>query len=61
MSDVFGSLVNQMTLGQTAAQADLLIGTGLLLPNIGPALRSMKAPGTAYNSLLLGPGSATGQ
>lgn len=54
MSDVFGSLVKQMTLGQTAGQADWLIGAGLLLPNIGPALRSMKAPGTAYDSPLLG-------
>jgi Zn-dependent metalloprotease len=54
MSDVFGSLVKQMTLGQTADQADWLIGAGLLLPSIGPALRSMKAPGTAYDSPLLG-------
>src|SRR5712691_2997651 len=54
MSDVFGSLVKQMTLGKTAAQADWLIGAGLLLPSVGPALRSMKAPGTAYDSPLLG-------
>jgi Zn-dependent metalloprotease len=54
MSDVFGSLVKQMTLGQTADQADWLIGAGLLQPNIGPALRSMKAPGTAYDSPVLG-------
>jgi len=55
MSDVFGSLVKQMTLGQTADQADWLIGAGLLMPNIqGVALRSMKAPGTAYNDPLLG-------
>jgi Zn-dependent metalloprotease len=55
MSDVFGSLVKQMTLGQSADQADWLIGAGLLMPNIqGVALRSMKAPGTAYNDPLLG-------
>lgn len=54
MSDVFGSLVKQFTKGQTAAQADWLIGAGLLLPKVGPALRSMKEPGTAYNSPLLG-------
>ncbi len=55
MSDVFGSLVKQFSLGQTADQADWLIGAGLLLPNIkGKALRSMKAPGTAYDDPLLG-------
>jgi Zn-dependent metalloprotease len=55
MSDVFGSLVKQMTLGQSADQADWLIGAGLLMPNIqGVALRSMKAPGTAYNDPLIG-------
>ncbi len=55
MSDVFGSLVKQMTLGQTADQADWLIGAGLLMPNIkGVALRSMKDPGTAYDDPVLG-------
>jgi len=47
-SDVFGSLLKQWTLGQTADQADWLIGAGTLVPEVGPALRSMKAPGTAY-------------
>ena len=55
MSDVFGSLVKQRTLKQTAAKADWLIGAGLLMPNIhGKALRSMKAPGTAYDDPVLG-------
>jgi Zn-dependent metalloprotease len=55
ISDVFGSLVKQRTLGQTAAQADWLIGAGLLASGInGVALRSMKAPGTAYNDPVLG-------
>jgi len=55
MSDVFGSLVKQMKLGQTADKADWLIGKGLLMPSInGVALRSMKDPGTAYNDPLLG-------
>jgi len=55
MSDVFGSLVKQMTLGQTADQADWLIGAGLFMPNIkGVALRSMKAPGTAYDDPNIG-------
>jgi Zn-dependent metalloprotease len=55
ISDVFGSLVKQMALGQTADQADWLIGAGLLMPSIkGVALRSMKAPGTAYDDPVLG-------
>jgi len=55
MSDVFGSLVKQMKLGQTADQADWLIGQGLLLPNInGVAIRSMKDPGSAYDDPQLG-------
>ncbi len=54
-SDVFGSLVKQRSLGQTAAQADWLIGEGLFTPAIhGKALRSMAAPGTAYDDPLLG-------
>jgi Zn-dependent metalloprotease len=55
MSDVFGSLVKQRQLGQTAAQADWLIGEGLFTANVhGQALRSMKAPGTAYDDPVLG-------
>ncbi|MEV6675307.1 M4 family metallopeptidase [Streptomyces erythrochromogenes] len=55
MSDVFGSLIKQYTLEQTADQADWLIGAGLLGPNVtGVALRSMKAPGTAYDDDELG-------
>lgn len=55
MSDVFGSLIKQHVLGQTAEQADWLIGEGLLHPNVqGVALRSMKAPGTAYDDDVLG-------
>jgi Zn-dependent metalloprotease len=54
-SDVFGSLVKQYHLHQTAAKADWLIGQGLLSANVkGVALRSMKAPGTAYNDPVLG-------
>ncbi|WP_431044533.1 M4 family metallopeptidase [Streptomyces sp. P1-3] len=55
MSDVFGSLVKQHALGQTAAEADWLIGAGLLAPRVnGKALRSMKEPGTAYDDDVLG-------
>ncbi|MFG2883312.1 M4 family metallopeptidase [Streptomyces sp. NPDC048297] len=55
VSDVFGSLIKQYSLGQSAEQADWLIGAGLLAPKVtGTALRSMKAPGTAYDDDVLG-------
>jgi len=55
MSDVFGALVKQHQLGQSAGEADWLIGAGLLRPGVkGTALRSMKAPGTAYDDPVLG-------
>jgi Zn-dependent metalloprotease len=47
-SDVGGILIKQRSLGQTADQADWLIGEGTLVPALGKALRSMKAPGTAF-------------
>lgn len=55
VSDVFGSLVKQRARNQTADQADWLIGEGLFTPKVkGVALRSMKAPGTAYDDPILG-------
>ncbi|WP_434589312.1 M4 family metallopeptidase [Streptomyces sp. A5-4] len=55
VSDVFGSLVKQYVNDQTADQADWLIGAGLLAERVtGVALRSMKAPGTAYDDDVLG-------
>ena len=55
ISDVFGSLVKQWHLGQTADQADWLIGPDIFTPDVaGDALRSMKAPGTAYDDPRLG-------
>jgi Zn-dependent metalloprotease len=55
VSDVFGSLVKQRSLNQTADQADWLIGAGLFTAQVqGVALRSMKAPGTAFDDPLLG-------
>jgi len=55
MSDVFGILVKQWKLKQTAAQSDWIIGKGLLAPGVnGVGLRSMKAPGTAYDDPRLG-------
>ncbi|WP_392543749.1 protealysin inhibitor emfourin [Oryzobacter telluris] len=55
VSDVFGVLVKQRALGQSADQADWLIGAELLAPDVkGVALRSMAAPGTAYDDPRLG-------
>jgi Zn-dependent metalloprotease len=55
ISDVFGSMVKQYKLNQTAAEADWLIGAGILAKGIhGVALRSMKAPGTAFDDPKLG-------
>jgi Zn-dependent metalloprotease len=55
LSDVFGSLVRQYRLKQTADQADWLIGVGLFTASVnGVAIRSMKDPGTAYDDPRLG-------
>ena len=55
VSDVFGVLVKQRLLGQSADQADWLIGAELLGPDVkGVAIRSMAAPGTAYDDPRLG-------
>jgi len=54
-ADVFGALSEQYKHKQSPAEASWLIGGGILGPNIqGSALRSMKAPGTAYNDPILG-------
>ncbi len=55
LADVFGSLVKQRLLGQSADQADWLIGAGIFTERVnGDALRSMKAPGTAFSDPRLG-------
>jgi Zn-dependent metalloprotease len=55
ISDVFGSLVKQWSLNQSVEEADWLIGSEIFTPNIeADALRSLKAPGTAYNNQLFG-------
>lgn len=55
VSDVFGSLIKQYVRNETATQADWLIGQGLFTKDVhGEALRSMKAPGTAYDDPILG-------
>jgi len=52
ISDSFGSMVEQYSQNQSSKEADWLIGERVL---IGPgALRSMMAPGTAYNTPQLG-------
>lgn len=54
-SDVFGVLVKQYAKKQTAARADWLIGKGLFTRRVhGAAVRSMKAPGTAYDDAIIG-------
>lgn len=55
VSDVFGALVEQYSLGQAAAEASWLIGEGLFTDQVqGAALRSMRSPGTAYDDDVLG-------
>ncbi len=55
VSDVFGSLIKQYALNQTADKADWLVGAGLFTAKVkGQALRSMKAPGTAFDDPVLG-------
>jgi Zn-dependent metalloprotease len=47
VSDVFGIQVKQMALGQDVLASDWLIGADIVGPELAPALRSMKAPGSA--------------
>ena len=55
LADVFGSMVKQFHLGQAAHEADWLIGDQLLTSKVqGKGLRSLAAPGTAYDDPVLG-------
>src|SRR3954453_15441382 len=55
ISDVFGTCLKQRMLGQSAEEGDWLIGQGIFLPSVqGKALRSMSAPGTAYDDDVIG-------
>ena len=55
VSDVFGALVEQYTAHQTTDDASWLIGEGLFTDLVqGTAIRSLKAPGTAYDDDVLG-------
>ena len=51
ISDIFGLLVKQYALGQTAEEADWLIGAEVFAPTAptASALRSLAHPGTAYD------------
>lgn len=54
-ADVFGCLVVQHHLGQSVAEASWLVGDNIFAEGVtGDALRSMRAPGTAYDDDLLG-------
>jgi Zn-dependent metalloprotease len=55
LSDVFGIMVKQYLLNQNANESDWLIGAEILGPGVhGVAVRSMAAPGTAYDDPILG-------
>ena len=56
VSDVFAACVKQRELGQhDPSAADWLIGEGIFMPQVnGRALRSMAAPGTAYDDPVIG-------
>lgn len=50
VSDVFGIMVKQKVQDENAKNADWLVGEDCILPGVkGTALRSMKAPGKAYD------------
>ncbi|CAI6079779.1 unnamed protein product [Clonostachys chloroleuca] len=55
ISDVVGIMVKQQVQNENAKNADWLIGEDCILPGVkGTALRSMKAPGSAYDDPKLG-------
>ncbi|AND16119.1 M4 family peptidase [Rathayibacter tritici] len=55
ISDVFGTLLEQFGADQSARDASWLIGEGLFTDDVqGTAMRSMLAPGTAYDDDVLG-------
>ncbi len=55
VADVFGVLTEQHHLGQTVDEASWLVGEGLFTDAVqGDALRSLAAPGTAYDDDVLG-------
>jgi Zn-dependent metalloprotease len=54
-SDVFGLLVKQYVANEAASDSSWIIGEGLFTKSIhGTGIRSMKAPGTAYDDPVIG-------
>ena len=54
-ADVFAAITEQYYLHQTAAEADWVVGKVLYTSNVnGVGIRSLKAPGTAYDDPVLG-------
>lgn len=54
-ADVFGCLTEQYARGENVSEASWLVGAEVLGPGVkGDALRSMKAPGLAYDDTILG-------
>jgi Zn-dependent metalloprotease len=54
-ADVFGTIVTQYASGQTEEDSVWLIGNEIMGPELyGECLRSMSAPGSAYDNSLLG-------
>jgi len=54
-ADVFGTIITQYASGQTEEDSDWLIGNEIMGPELyGECLRSMSAPGSAYDNALLG-------
>jgi len=55
ISDIFGALTKQYCLNQPARQANWMMGEGLFTQNVrGKGVRSLNAPGTAYDDPVLG-------
>lgn len=55
ISDVFGALVQQYALGESAGESDWMIGKGIFTANVnGRGIRSLKEPGTAYDDPVIG-------
>jgi Zn-dependent metalloprotease len=55
LADAFGMMIKQYALSLTAEQSDWYIGAGLFTRAVkGKAIRSMAAPGTAYDDPILG-------
>ncbi|HEX7155325.1 MAG TPA: M4 family metallopeptidase [Thermoanaerobaculia bacterium] len=55
LSDAIGMMVRQFTYNETVDQSDWVIGSELLGPDVnGVGVRSMSAPGTAYDDHVLG-------